>query len=197
MSSRAKQQRDEWELKMIGVHQSVLEMCAETPIQKRAVKRKMTDLENIWQKLIESHANYCRSAKIGMSSSESTEFMRAKVELKEEAIQVVEKALDVEDNDVGVARRLRKTVEQLKSEIDISISSLEEIAAVDHQLNREEHEEAVNTVQSAINKMNRYVEVSSEAEELMEETAAGELGGKTAEAFKKHGKLLSQLKFKI
>ena len=196
MSSKAKQQRDEWELKMIGVHQTVLEMCAETPIQKRAVTRKMTVLENIWQKLIESHVNYCRSAEIGFSSSESTEFLREIERLRGKAIQVAEKALEVEDVDVVKARRLRKTVEQLKSEIDVAISTLEEFD-VEEQLTRNEHEEAMNMVKGAIDKMNRYVEVSREAEDTMEDTASEELFGKTIEAFKKHWKLLLQLKFKI
>ena len=109
---------------------------------------------------------------------------------------MAEKVLDVEDKDVGIAKRLRKTVEQLKAEIDIAISALEEFAPED-QLTSDAHEEAVNMVQSANDKLNRYVEVSREAEELMEETAAEELAGKTAEAFKRHGKQLSQLKLQI
>ena len=32
MSAKAKQQRDEWEVKMIGVHQSILEVCGKTPV---------------------------------------------------------------------------------------------------------------------------------------------------------------------
>ena len=45
MSAKAKQQRDEWEVKMIGVHQLILEICGETPVQKRSVTRKLQELE--------------------------------------------------------------------------------------------------------------------------------------------------------
>ena len=82
MSGKAKQQRDEWELKMIGVHQSVLEMSAEAPVQKRALSRKLADMESIWQKLIGSHGIYCRAANVGLSSPDSTEFLREKEKLK-------------------------------------------------------------------------------------------------------------------
>jgi hypothetical protein len=131
MSGKARQQRDEWELKMIGVHQSILEMSAVVPVQKRALTRKMTELEDIWQKLIGSHGAYCRAAKVGLSSSESTEFLREKEKLKEEAIQVVEKALEVEDKDVGTVRRLKKIVEQHKAEVEVAVSALEEFSSED------------------------------------------------------------------
>ena len=101
MSGKAKQYRDEWEIKMIGVHQSILEMSAAEPIQKRALTRKMTEMENIWQKVVESHGAYCRAAKVGLSSPESTEYLREKEKLREEILQAVEKALEVEDKDLG------------------------------------------------------------------------------------------------
>ena len=74
MSAKAKQQRDEWEVKMIGVHQSILEVCGETPVQKRSVTRKLQELDKIWEKLTSIHAIYCRAANIGLSSPDSTEF---------------------------------------------------------------------------------------------------------------------------
>ena len=126
MSGKAKQNRDEWDIKMIGVHQSILEMSAAQPVQKRALSRKMTEMENIWQKLIGSHGAYCRAAKVGLSSTESTEFLKEKERLKEEIIQAVEKALDVEDKDVGTVKRLKKVEEQLKAEVEVSVSALQE-----------------------------------------------------------------------
>ena len=196
MSGKAKQYRDEWEIKMIGVHQSILEMSAAETVQKRALTRKMTEMENIWQKLVGSHGAYCRAAKVGLSSPESTEYLKEKEKLREEILQVVEKALEVEDKDLGTVKRLKKVLEQLKAEVEVSISALEDFS-VEDQLTREAHEEAVDMVQRAMDKVNRYVEVSREAEELMEDTAGDELASKTTESFKKHGKLLSQLKLSI
>ena len=196
MSGKAKQYRDEWEIKMIGVHQSILEMCAGDAVQKRALTRKMTEMENIWQKLVGSHGAYCRAAKVGLSSPESTEYLREKEKLREEILQAVEKALEVEDKDLGSVKRLKKVLEQLKAEVEVSISAQEDFS-IEDQLTREAHEEAVDMVQRAMDKMNRYVEVSREAEELIEDTAGDELAGKTTDTFKKHGKHLSQLKLSI
>ena len=38
MSGKAKQYRDEWEIKMIGVHQSILEMSASEPVQRELLQ---------------------------------------------------------------------------------------------------------------------------------------------------------------
>ena len=145
---------------MIGVHQSILEMRAAEPVQKRALTRKMTEMENIWQKLVGSHAAYCRAANVGLSSPESTEYVKEKEKWREEILQVVEKALEVEDKDLGAVKRLKKVLEQLKAEVEVSISALEDFSTED-QLTREAHEEAVDMVQRANEKMNRYVEQKS------------------------------------
>ena len=127
MAGKAKQARDEWEIKLLGVHQTLMDMCGLEPIQKRAVTRKMTELDNIWQRLIENHGHYCRAAKIGISSKDSTDFLREKEKLKEEVTQMVETALAIEDVGVGKIKRLKKLIEHLKSDVDIAISTLEDL----------------------------------------------------------------------
>ena len=52
MSARAKQQRDEWEVKLVAANQSFLQMCSTIPVQKRAVTRMVTELQAVWDKFI-------------------------------------------------------------------------------------------------------------------------------------------------
>ena len=45
MSNQARQSRDELELKLLGASQSLLQVCGASPLVKRAVTRKVTELE--------------------------------------------------------------------------------------------------------------------------------------------------------
>ena len=78
MSGKAKQNRDELELQFMGVRRSLLHVCEATPVVKRGVSRKVAELEEIWVKLIKSHSLYCKSAGIGISSAESSEYIDQK-----------------------------------------------------------------------------------------------------------------------
>ena len=197
MSSKARQQRDEWEVKMIGAHQSVLEICGETPVHKRSVTRNLQELENIWQKLTSIHAIYCRAANIGLSSQESTEFLKEKKRLREEAIKATEIALEVEDEDQVKVKRLKKTVEQLKTEVENTISTVEEFSA-EEVLTREAHDEAIGMVVDATNKMNRYFDLNKEIEEILpEEPTTKAFNEKIVVAFQNHSKALPKLKLDL
>ena len=59
MSAKDKEVRAEWEVKLIGAHQGLLKIFATAPVQKRAIKRILDELESIWEKLVKSHSQYC------------------------------------------------------------------------------------------------------------------------------------------
>ena len=47
MSGKAKQSRDELVLQLMGVKSSLIQVCQTKPIVKRAVTRKIAELENV------------------------------------------------------------------------------------------------------------------------------------------------------
>ena len=196
MTGRTRQIRDEWEAKLVGASQSLMQVCEASPLVRRAVTRKLGEMEGIWEKLVKNHSFYCKSAGIGLGSSDSTEYLRDKAKLREEAVQAAETALgDTEDDSVGVVKRLKKSVEMLKAEVEFTIPTLTDFST--DQLNIEAHQEAMNMVQEALDKTNKYVELSAKAEELMDDPAAAALATSTADTFKEHGAKLMEIKGKI
>ena len=93
MSGKAEQSRDELVLQLMGVKSSLMQVCQTKPIVKRAVTRKIAELENVWGKLIKCHSAYCKAAGVGIESTESQEFIENQAKLKEEGMQLAETAL--------------------------------------------------------------------------------------------------------
>ena len=71
MATKAKEHRDEAEVHLIGVYQDLLELVLETPVRKRAVAKAVSNLEQAWEKLQKRHSDYCRLAKITLTSTDS------------------------------------------------------------------------------------------------------------------------------
>ena len=126
MSGKAKQGRDEWEVKLVEASQSLMQVCEATPLVRRAVTRKIGEMEAIWDKFLRHHGLYCKAAGVGLGSAESSEYLREKGKLREEAVQAAEAALgeDTVDESATVVKRLKKSVEMLKSEVKLSIPTL-------------------------------------------------------------------------
>ena len=55
MSGKAKQQRDEQELLFTGARRTLQTVCETQPLVKRAVTRKIAELEACWVKLVRYH----------------------------------------------------------------------------------------------------------------------------------------------
>ena len=169
------------EVKLIGAHQGILTICAAAPVQKRAVRRKLDELETTWERLVKSHSQYCVSASVSPASTESVEFMREKEKLREEAIQAAESALgEEEDKSEVTGKRIKKHADKLKSYVDANLTTLEGLAG--EQLSREQYEQAMLMVQELSDKVDRYEGLSEEAENLFEESAAKALSTATEEA---------------
>ena len=194
MAGKARQNRDELETRLIGCHQSLLELCGAIPVQKRAVTRKLGEMEAVWDKLIKSHSLHCKSAGISLGSQESSEFLRDKERVREEAIQAAETVLgeDQEDDSAVKEKRMKKVIDKLKSEVEFAIPTLTDLST--DQLTVEAHQEAMSMVQEAKDKLNRYEELSGEAEELLDDTAAAALAKSTSDSFKIHGTKLMELR---
>ena len=119
--------------------------------------------------------------------------MREKEKLREEAIQAAESGLgEEEDKTEATGKRVKKHADKLKSYVDANLTTLEGLAG--EQLSREQYEQAMLLVQELSDKVDRYVELSEEAEDLLEVSAATALSTATEEASARHISRLSQVK---
>ena len=106
MSAKAKQERDDMEMKLVAMKLAIEDLCSATTPTKRLVKKRRKDMRVIWEKLITKHVLYCRSAGVGMESPESVEFLKKVGRIYNEAELVV---TDVTADEV-IVRRLKKRV---------------------------------------------------------------------------------------
>ena len=201
MSAKAKKDRDELELKLIGAHQAILDLCGSSPLQragKRAADRKLGELENIWERLVGSHREYCKHGGLSLDSEESKEFIFAKQKMKDEAIQAVESAQGEDDctSDEAKIKRLKKTVAVLQREVGFNLPALVEFST--EALNSEAFKQALEMLDDTENKVRRYVDLGETIEDLIEDATEAEAYAKTVEAAHiQHGTELSKLRGKI
>ena len=90
--------------------------------------KKLAEVTSIWGKLQTSHCVYCRHAGIGISSTESREYLREQGKVKEEGDMTAETALGEEDPDNVTARRLKRAINTLQSEVGFAIPAIEGLA---------------------------------------------------------------------
>ena len=168
------QGRDELELKLIGTHQAILELCGTTPLQragKRVADRKLGELENIWERLISSHREYCKHAGLSLDSEDSKKFIFAKQKMRDEAVMKVEmeQGEDESSMDDGKVKRMKKTVSVLQREVEFNLPTLEEFSK--DAMNNEVFKQAMEMLVDTENKIKRYLDLSAEIEDLLEDTA--------------------------
>ena len=197
MSGKARQARDELELQFMGVRRSLQHVCETVPPVKRAVTRKVAEMEAVWGKLVRSHSLYCKAAGVGISSTESSEFMEQKALLKEEVLQTAETILgeNAEEESSAVGKRLKRSVELLIAEVEFALPTLTGFTT--DQLSPDAHQEALRMVQETLDKIARYMELCSKAEQLLEDTVAETLRESTSEKYKSHGAKLFDIRRQI
>ena len=83
-------------------------------------------------------------------------------------------------------------MELLIAEVEFALPTL--TGFTDDQLNYESHQEALQLVQENVNKMNRYMELCTQVEQKLGETAGEALHKSTTETFKAHGAKLYEVR---
>ena len=194
MSSKARQDRDEAEVQFMGSRRGLLLACETKPVVRRAITRKIAELEGAWKKLLKCHTIYCKAAGVGLGSIESNEFIDKNVSLKEEAILTAETILgdNVEEDQTLVGKRLQRSVELLMAEVEFTLPTLNNFTT--DQLELDAHEEALSMVQEASDKVNRYVEQCEKAIEALDKDSGEALKIKVDTAYKDHGTKLIEIK---
>jgi hypothetical protein len=184
MATKAKDYRDECEVKLLGVYQDLMEVVGEQPVKKRAVTKEMDKLEKAWEKLQKSHSDYCRHAKVSLTSSESIDFLKGKGKFRREGISAAEAVLGVDEDaeEKHIIQGLGSELFKLKLAIDGDFSALSSLAA--GSLTIEQHEQTKGILGEVEGNLNRYMECSNTLVQSMD-SEAGKQKLKESEEFYK------------
>ena len=167
MSAKAKQERDDLEMKLLAMKMTIEDLCGAPSPTKRLVKKRREELRVIWEKMQSKHVNYCRAVNVGMESPESVEFLKRVGKTYNEAEEIVTATLGGEDatEDEVRLKRMKKRVKSLQTEIDLDIPHNLDLA--DTADNAGAHEQAISMLGEAEDKLKRYLEDSCEAEDTL------------------------------
>ena len=124
---------------------------------------KIQNVESVFAALQKAHSHYCQKAKITLSSSESTDFIRAQVKLK---VKGVTTARDIvaEGQENSVVLDLENKLDgekfQLQVEIEGKIGSLTAMGTTT-LLTTEQYESIVGILEDCEAKLKRFMECSN------------------------------------
>ena len=163
MAGKAKEWRDECEIKLISALEELDISVTSAPKNKRILELKIQNVESVFEALQRAYSQYCHKAKIALSSSESTDFIRAQVKLK---VKGVAAARDIvaegqENSEVlELETKLEGEKFQLQVEIEGKIGSLQAMGATT-LLTTEQYESILGILEDCEAKLKRFMECSN------------------------------------
>ena len=84
MASKAKELRDQQEVKLVGAYYDLMAEVEAKPTKKRVVTREMEKLNKTWAALEKCNADYCRLNKVPVT--ESMEYIKTQGKLRRDAL---------------------------------------------------------------------------------------------------------------
>ena len=75
MAAKAKEARDEGEIKLVSAMEELNIAVTAEPTNKRVIGGKIRKVEVAFEKVQRVHSQYCQKAKIGLTSTDSTEYL--------------------------------------------------------------------------------------------------------------------------
>ena len=133
IAAKAKEARDEWEIKLItALEELELVTTGTAPVNKRVVELKVQSVEDIFEKLQKIHAQYCQKAKIGLGSAESIEFIKGQTRLKVKGITEARATLTNGEDDKEITEfeaKVKLENFQLKVDIEGKLTSLQAMSS--------------------------------------------------------------------
>ena len=167
MAGQAKEQRDEWEVKLVNSIEELNIVTETEPVNKRVIIGKVKKVESTFEKLEKAHSQYCQKAKIGLRSSDSTEYLRGLVKLKLVSLSAAEEALGENSEEAEAKESLSKLEgELLKLSIDIpgTIAHLATLSTT-ALLTREQYGGSMDMLGEIKSMLERYMECAAEIQE--------------------------------
>ena len=168
MAAKAKEYRDELEVKLMGAYWDLVAETEVTPVKKRVLSKQMDNLDKVWDKLQKCHADFCRLNKV--TDTESMEYIRVKGKLRREGIAAARAALGV-DEDAEMRNSIAKLegeMFQLQVDIKGNMSVLTSLTGT--VLRSEQFGQTMDMLGEGERKLRRYMECSEEVAEGKEET---------------------------
>jgi hypothetical protein len=186
MASKAKDYRDECEVKLLGVYQDLMQVVEEQPGKKRAVSKEMDKLEKAWEKLQKGHSDYCKHAKMSLTSTESLDFLKEKGKFRRDGINAAKAVLgdDDEAEEKQVIQGLESELFKLQLSIEGDLSALASLAA--GGLTTEQHEQTREILGEVEGSLNRYMECSNTLVQGMESEAGKKKLEESEKFYKPH-----------
>ena len=124
MAGKAKEQRDEWEVKLNSTIVALKIAAATEPADKRVIVEKIKKVESTFEKLQRAHCQFCQKSKIGLSSEGSREYLKGQVRLKMASVTAAEEALGETSEEAEAKESLCKLESEL---VQLSIDIQEKL----------------------------------------------------------------------
>ena len=160
MAGKARENRDEWELKLITAVEELGVTAGAATVNKRAVEVKIKNVEAVFEGLQRAHVIYCQKAKMGLGTSDSTEFIKGQIKLKmrgvseaREAAGIVEEALEGE----LLESKMKNKQFMLKADLEGKLTSLEGLSSTT-LMTQEQLTSVTEMLEECADKLDKYME---------------------------------------
>ena len=196
MAGQAKELRDEWEIKMLTAVEELNLAATAAPANARVIHGRIKKVESVFERLQVVHAQYCHKAKIGLGSSDSSEFLRGQVKMKMKCVTAAKESLgedSEEEKSKGETNAVQDEMFQLQVDIEGKLASLDSMTRIS-LLTKEQYESIMAMLDQGEHKLRRYMECSSIIQEGNESTAAETLKKESQTFFKVQNKKLNELR---
>ena len=169
MSGKARELRDRGEVNYVSACEELKAVIGVDTPKKRVVTKGIDLIQKAWEKLKDLHADYCRISKIGISSTESRDYIAEMGKLGREATEAaMEKIGDNEETeDQKALEEKKEELTQLRIDVEIKLVTLTSLANGD--LSGEKHGQALGTLDVVGNLLKQYMECNNRVVRLMKE----------------------------
>ena len=196
MAAKAKEARDEWEIKLITALEELELVSGTAPVNKRVVELKVQSVEDIFEKLQRIHAQYCQKAKIGLGSAESTEFIKGQTRLKVKGITEARAALTNGEDDTEIREfeaRVKLENFQLKVDIEGKLTSLQAMSST-ALLTTLQYSSTMEMLSDCEAKLQKYMEGAAQIARGGNEEESKKVNEECQDFFKQKNTKLNELK---
>ena len=169
MSGKARELRDRGEVNYVSACEELKAVIGVDTPKRRTVTKGVDLVHKSWEKLKDLHADYCRISKIGISSTESRDYIAEMGKLGREATEAaMEKIGDNDETENQKALEEKKEeLTQLRIDVEIKLVTLTSLAKGD--LSGEKHGQALGTLDVVGNLLKQYMECNNRVVKLMKE----------------------------
>ena len=196
MAAKAKEVRDEAEIKLVSAMEELNIAVTAEPTNKRVIGGKIRKVEIAFEKVQRVHSQYCQKTKIGLSSTDSTEYLRGLVKLKVKSVSVARDTIG-EDSDESEAKESTSNLEgeqfQLMVDVEGKVASLSSLSTT-ALLTREQYGSIMDMLEDGEDKLGRYMECADLMQKGLDATAAEKIKSDSQTFFKTSKHKLTELR---